>query len=316
MKRTTLYLAILSLFLIAAPFLFPARYSQHILILVLLYITLGSAWNILGGFAGQLSLGHAAFFGIGAYTAAIIASKTALSPWWAVIAGPVVVLPIALVVGWICFRLRGPYFTLATIAVGEVVRLVALNWSQLTGGAVGVVIRPSIFSGTSKIPYYFIILILASATVTLCYRISRRKLGYYLMAIREDEETAESIGIDTTRYKLVALAISAPLTAVAGAFYANYFMFVDPTIVLPLALSVEIVLMAIVGGLGTVAGPVLGAVLLKLSSEVFRNEFSRANLLIYGALLVLVILFMPGGLMGGFRRVLRFGTRKSQRVSA
>ena len=306
----------LSLFLIAAPFVFQARYSQHVLILVLLYITLGSAWNILGGFAGQLSLGHAAFFGIGAYTAAIIASKSALSPWWAVILGPVVVLPIALIVGWICFRLRGPYFTLATIAVGEVVRLVALNWSQLTGGAVGVVIRPSIFSGTSKIPYYYIILILAFATVALSHRISRRKLGYYLMAIREDEETAESIGIDTTRYKLVALAISATLTAIGGAFYANYFMFVDPTIVLPLALSVEIVLMAIVGGLGTVAGPVLGAVLLKLSSEVFRNEFSKANLLIYGALLVVVILFMPGGLMGGVRRVLRFGTRRTQRVSA
>ena len=316
MKRNTVYLSILSLFLIAAPFLFQARYSQHVLILVLLYITLGSAWNILGGFAGQLSLGHAAFFGIGAYTAAILASKTALSPWWAVLAGPAVVLPIALLVGWICFRLRGPYFTLATIAVGEVVRLVALNWSQLTGGAVGVVIRPSVFSGTSKIPYYFIILILASLTVALCHRISRRKLGYYLMAIREDEETAESIGIDTTRYKLIALALSATLTAIAGAFYANYFMFVDPTIVLPLALSVEIVLMAIVGGLGTVAGPVLGAVLLKLSSEIFRNEFSQANLLIYGALLVIVILFMPGGLMGGFRRVLRIGTRKSQRVSA
>lgn len=299
-----------------APFIFQARYSQHVLILVLLYITLGSAWNILGGFAGQLSLGHAAFFGIGAYTAAIIASKTGLSPWWAIIAGPVIVLPIAVAIGWLCFRLRGPYFTLSTIAVGEVVRLVALNWTQLTGGAVGVVIRPSIFSGTSKIPYYYIVLILASVTVALCHRLSRRKLGYYLMAIREDQETAESIGIDTTRYKLVALAISATLTAVAGAFYANYFMFVDPTIVLPLALSVEIVLMAIVGGLGTVAGPVLGAVLLKLSSEVFRNEFSRANLLIYGALLVIVILFMPGGLMGGLRRVLKFGTGKSQRVAA
>lgn len=316
MKRATLYLSVLSLFLMAAPVIFQARYSQHVLILVLLYITLGSAWNILGGFAGQLSLGHAAFFGIGAYTAAILASKTELSPWWAMIAGPLVVLPIALIVGWICFRLRGPYFTLATIAVGEVVRLVALNWSALTGGAVGVVIRPSIFSGTSKIPYYYIVLMIASGTVALCQLISRRKLGYYFMAIREDEETAESIGIDTTRYKLFALAISATLTAVAGAFYANYFMFVDPTIVLPLALSVEIVLMSIVGGLGTVAGPVLGAVLLKLSSEIFRNEFAQANLLIYGALLVIVILFMPDGLMGGFRRLLRFGTRKSQSVSA
>jgi branched-chain amino acid transport system permease protein len=316
MKRATFYLSVLLLFLLSAPFIFDARYSQHLLILVLLYITLGSAWNLLGGFAGQLSLGHSAFFGIGAYTAAIIASKTGLSPWWAIIAGPLVVLPIALIVGWICFRLRGPYFTLATIAVGEVVRLVALNWSALTGGAVGVVIKPSIFGGTSKIPYYFVALLIAVSTVALCHLISRRKLGYYLMAIREDEETAESIGIDTTRYKLVALAISATLTAIAGAFFANYFMFVDPTIVLPLALSVEIVLMAIVGGLGTVAGPVLGAVLLKLSSEVFRNEFAQANLLIYGVLLVLVVLFMPDGLMGGYRRLVKLGTRRLQSDSA
>ncbi|HZM89491.1 MAG TPA: branched-chain amino acid ABC transporter permease [Blastocatellia bacterium] len=316
MKRNTVYLPVLGVFLIAAPFIFQTRYSQHVLILVLLYVALGSAWNILGGFAGQLSVGHAAFFGIGAYTAAVLASKTSLSPWWAIIAGPLFVLPIALAVGWICFRLRGPYFTLSTIAIGEMVRLVALNWSELTGGAVGVVIRPSVFSGTSKIPYYYIVLVIAVLTVALCQRISRRKLGYYLMAIREDQETAESIGIDTTKYKLVALAISASLTAIGGAFYANYFLFVDPTIVLPLALSVEIVLMSIIGGLGTVAGPVLGAVLLKLSSEVFRNEFAQANLLIYGALLVVVILFMPGGLMGGFRRLFKFGSRKAQRVSA
>jgi len=316
MKRRVWYLTMLALSLIAAPAMFPARYTQHILILVLLYVALGSAWNILGGLAGQLSLGHAAFFGIGAYAAAVIASKTSLSPWWAILVGPLVVLPIALFVGWICFRLRGPYFTLATIAIGEVVRLVALNWSDLTGGAVGVVIRPSLFSGTSKTPYYYIVLVIAGGTVALGHFIRTRKLGYYLMAIREDEETAESIGVDTTRYKLIALAISATLTAIAGAFFANYFLFVDPTVVLPLALSVEIVLMAIIGGLGTVAGPVLGAVLLKLSSEVFRNEFAQANLLIYGALLILVILFMPDGLMGGIRKLLRVRTRKAQGVSA
>lgn len=313
-KRSSLYLCALAVFLLAAPFIFEARYARHVLILILLYVTLGSAWNILGGFAGQLSLGHAAFFGIGAYTAAILASGSGLSPWWGLVLGPVVALPVALAVGWICFRLRGPYFTLATIAVGEVVRLVALNWQQLTGGAVGIVMRPSLLSGTNKTAYYYVILAIAIATVAFSYIISRRKLGYYLMAIREDEETAESIGIATTRYKLVALAVSAAITAVAGAFYANYFLFVDPTIVLPIALSVEIVLMAIIGGLGTVAGPVLGAVLLKLSSEIFRNYFDRANLLIYGALLVIVILFMPGGLMGGVENLLK--ERKEQRASA
>jgi branched-chain amino acid transport system permease protein len=315
-KRLALSIALLGVFLVAAPFLFQARYAQHVLILVLLYVTLGSAWNVLGGFAGQLSLGHAAFFGIGAYSAAIIASKSAFSPWWGLVLGPVVVLPVAVAVGWICFRLRGPYFTLSTIAVGEMVRLVALNWRELTGGAVGVVIRPSIFSGTDKTPYYYIILIIAVGTVALCYAISRRKLGYFLQAIREDEETAESIGIDTIRYKLTALIISASLTAVAGAFYANYFLFVEPTVVLPLILSVEIVLMSIVGGLGTVGGPVLGAVLLKLSSEVFRNVFQQANLLIYGALLVIVILFMPEGLIGGFKKLFKSRVRKEQSASA
>jgi len=302
--------------MIVAPLILETRYSQHVLILVLLYIVLGSAWNILGGFAGQLSLGHAAFFGIGAYAAAVIASKTSLSPWVAIVLGPAIVLPIALLVGWICFRLRGPYFTLSTIAVGEVVRLVALNWSSLTGGAVGVVIRPSLFSGTSKLPYYYIVLTIAVFSVMLSAALSRRRLGYYLMAIREDEETAESIGIDTTRYKLIALALSASLTAVAGAFYANYFLFVDPTIVLPLSLSVEIVLMAIIGGLGTVGGPILGAILLKLSSELFRNEFSQANLLIYGVLLIVVILFMPGGLIGGVRKVMKIGAGNPRRASA
>jgi branched-chain amino acid transport system permease protein len=315
-KRQALPLTVLAIFLLAAPFIFQARYAQHVLILVFLYVTLGSAWNVLGGFAGQLSLGHAAFFGIGAYSAAIIASKSALSPWWGLVAGPVVVLPVALAVGWICFRLRGPYFTLSTIAVGEMVRLVALNWRDLTGGAVGVVISPSILSGTNKAPYYYIILVIAAGTVALCYLISRRKLGYFLMAIREDEETAESIGIDATRYKLTALAISASITALAGAFYANYFLFVEPTVVLPLILSVEIVLMAIVGGLGTVAGPVLGAVLLKLSSEIFRNVFEQANLLIYGALLIAVILFMPDGLIGGFQKLLKSRMRKEQDASA
>jgi branched-chain amino acid transport system permease protein len=294
--------------MLAAPVIFQDSYFQHVLILVLLYVTLGSAWNILGGFAGQLSLGHAAFFGIGAYNAAIIASKSGLSPWWAMITGPVSVLPVALLVGWTCFRLRGPYFTLATIAVGEVVRLIALNWDSLTGGAVGIVIRPSLFSGTSKVPYYYVILVIAISTVLLCRWITKRKLGFYLLAIREDQETAESIGINTTRYKLTALLISAAITALAGAFFANYFLFVDPShgsTVLTLALSVEIVLMAIIGGQGTVAGPVVGAVLLKVSSEVFRNVFKQANLLIYGALLIVVILFMPDGLMGGFRRLIR-----------
>ncbi len=302
-KALKLSLPLLAIFLLAAPFIFQARYAQHVLILILLYVALGSAWNILGGFAGQLSLGHAAFFGIGAYSTAIIASKSALSPWLGLAVGPVVALPIALVVGWACFRLRGPYFTLATLAVGEMARLVALNWRDVTGGAVGIVIRPSIFSGTDKVPYYYIILAIAVVTVALCYRIGRGKLGYFLMAVREDDATAESIGVDTSGYKLKALAISAGITALAGAFYANYFLFVDPAIVLPLALSVEIVLMSIIGGLGTVSGPVLGAVLLKLSSEIFRNYFKDASLLIYGTLLVIVIIFIPGGLTSGLRKL-------------
>ena len=302
-KNVAIPTSALTILFLLAPLAVQTRYGQHVLILVMLYITLASAWNILGGFAGQLSVGHAAFFGIGAYTAAIISTKTSLSSWVALLIGPIVVLPLSMFVGWICFRLRGPYFTLATIAVAEVVRLVALNWRELTGGAVGIVMRPSVFSGASKVPYYYLILVIAVSTVALCFWIKSSKLGYYLMAIREDQDTAESIGINATRYKLIALAISAAVTALAGAFYANYFLLVDPTIVLPLSLSVEIVLMTIIGGRGTVEGPVLGAIVLKLSSEVFRTFFEEANLLIYGALLIVVILFMPGGIIGGLRKL-------------
>jgi branched-chain amino acid transport system permease protein len=308
-RRDAIKVALLAfgsaLFLALAPLLFQTRYAQHVMIVVLLYVALSSAWNILGGFAGQLSLGHAAFFGIGAYAAAILSSKSSISPWWAVLLGPAAALLAALIIGGVCFRLRGPYFALATIAIGEVTRLLALNWRALTGGAVGIVIRPSVFSGTSKIPYYYIALILALSSVALSRWLRSSRLGYFLMAIREDEGAAESLGIDAARCKLAALTMSAALTALGGAFYANYFLFVDPSIVLPLSLSVEIALMAIIGGLGTVWGPALGAALLKLSSEAFRNAFEQANLLIYGLLLMAVILFMPGGLVGRSQEKIR-----------
>jgi branched-chain amino acid transport system permease protein len=288
----------------AFPLVIDNPYLAQILILIMIYATVGSAWNILGGYAGQLSLGHAAYFGAGAYTLALVTTTLKLSPWIGLALAPAVAMLFALAIGGVCFRLRGPYFTLATIAMTEVLKLLALNMRGLTSGAVGIVVPP-IFPGISKIPYYYLILAITLLSLAVTRWMSQAKLGYYLQAIREDEDTAESIGIDSTKYKLIALLISAALTGLAGAFFASYIFFIDPDMVFSVGRSVEIVLYAIIGGLGTVAGPLIGAVTLGLASEVFRNIFKQAHLLIYGLLLIFVILFLPDGLLGGIRRLMR-----------
>lgn len=276
------------------------------------WVGLGSAWNLLGGYAGQLSLGHAAFYGLGAYAAGILLDKFGISGWWGLLAGPLVVLPIAWAIGWITFRLRGPYFALGTIAVGEIVFLLAKNFPDITGGSVGIEVQRMefwprdpewLFGSPPRVPYYWIALGLALLTIYISWRISRSKMGYYLRAIREDEDTAATIGIDTTRYKIYALVISAVLAAALGAFRANFSVHIDPDVVLKLGISVEIVLVAIIGGLGTVWGPVIGGILLTLTGDWFIEIFGEANQLVFGVMLVVIIFFLPQGLLGGARQL-------------
>jgi branched-chain amino acid transport system permease protein len=223
------------------------------------------------------------------------------------ILGAVVSLPI----GLICFRLRGPYFSLATLAVAEIVRLVALNWEALTNGPVGLLITtlPFVSFGSqpvnweSKSPFYYVVAFLVVGAMLAAYGLSRSRLGAYLLAIREDEDTAESIGIDTVRAKVIVLALSAFLAGVAGGFYGLYYRYVDPDAVFPIALSVEMVFIAVVGGLATVGGPVIGAIFLVTIGELFRERFLVGHLIFYGLFMMLVIRYLPEGIWGGVRRL-------------
>lgn len=325
--------------LLVLPKVMTDPYRLHMTILVLLSCITGMAWNLLGGFTGQHSIGHAAYFGVGAYTTMILLEKAKVAPWYGVWAGAAAAVLVALVIGLICFRLRGPYFVLASIAVTEIMRLSALNVKEVTNGAEGILMSemPPFHVGSkmlwdfsNKEPYYYTALGFALFAWLVAFAVKRSKLGYCLQAIREDQDAAHSLGIPLTRYKVYALSLSALMTGLAGGLYGTYVGFVDPGTVLGLDLSVQIALLCIIGGIGTLPGPVLGACLLVPMSEILRSNLAteallktglvsaegpvgvflkehlaHAHVLIYGILVVLVILFMPEGIMGFLKRIFR-----------
>jgi len=295
---------VVGLILLALPFWVSSTW-QNLLITVFYYAFLGQAWNILGGYASQLSLGHAAFFAIGAYTSAVLAVHYAVSPWLGMFVGAVLAALLSLGIGYLGFRfgLRGFYFILLTLAAAEICRLVALHLPIL-GGYTGLFINftpnPWQFQFKGKIPYYFIalgFLVFASAVVWL---LERSKLGTYLVAIREDEDASEALGVDTFRYKMMAYALSAGLTALGGTFYAYFQYYLQPNTVLNLNHSVDIMIRPIVGGMGTILGPILGSLLLELLGEFSRTYFAGAtaglSIVTYGILLIIVVLFLPRGI--------------------
>ena len=300
------------LVLLAAPFITGNPFYQHLMIMVLFWTLLGASWNLLGGFAGQVSFGHAAFLGIGAYVTMLLYLSLGVSPLLGMLAGGIVGSMFALPIGFICFRLRGPYFSLATLAVAEIVRLVALNWEQLTAGPMGLLITtlpPISFAGTtidweSKVPFYYLAAVLALAATGLTYVVSRSRLGAYLTAVREDIDSAEAVGIDTVRTRVIALALSAFVVGVAGGFYSLYFRYVDPDAVFAISLSVEMVFIAVVGGLATTPGPIVGAVALVTIAETFRERFQAGHLIFYGLFMMVVIRYMPEGIWGRLRLLL------------
>ena len=304
MKRSYLIAAfvvfVLSLLL---PLVVQTGYALQILFRIYLFAALGLAWNLVGGYAGQLSLGHAAYFGAGAYGLALFSGKLGMSPWLAVLAG-VVALACALLIGGVSFRLRGPYFVLATIAFAEVLRLIAKNLPAVTGGDVGVPV-PVLFQGHVNRAFYWAAVVLTALAFATTVTISRSRFGYYLMAIREDEDTALSVGIGAARNKLAALLISAALTALAGSLYASLFLYIVPDQVLSIDVSNEIAIVAMLGGAGTVLGPIVGSVVLESAAELFKDIFKEAHLLIYGVLLVVVVLFLPEGIVGTLTAFLR-----------
>lgn len=303
----TVVFVIVAIFLLAFPFFFTLPFPQHIMVMIFLYATLAQSWNIVGGYAGQCSLGHAVFFGCGAYTSSILLVKFGINPWIGLAAGAVLAVGLSLLIGLPVFRLAGHYFAIATIAIGEMAQIAMVNW-QGGGGANGIYL-PILPEGIinfefhdTKVPYYYIALGIMAVTFYAVHRIERSWIGYYLQAIKGDLDGSRALGINVARYKSIALAISAFFTAVAGTFYAQYVLFIDPDSVLPLMLSVVIALVAILGGVGTLWGPFVGAMVLIPLSEFTRTYLggggSAVDLMIYGFLIILIARFQPTGLMG------------------
>jgi branched-chain amino acid transport system permease protein len=315
MKRNQVTTVIIALILILLPLVVTEDYYRHLLILALMWVVIGGSWNLLAGYTGQISFGHAIFFGTGAYASGILADKLGISAWWGMaLGGPAAVL-VGVVIGFICFRLRGPYFALATIAAGEICRLIAVNWESLTNGMVGILL---IQTFRSKLPYYYLALALAASSLFVFDRVVKSKWGFYFVSIREDQDAAESLGINTTLYKNLSLAISAFFTGLAGAFYMNYMAFIDPEVVFSLPyISIMAILVAIIGGVATIWGPAVGAFIMIGIQETFRSAIfglapkwvSQSHALVFGLLVIFVILYLANGVVGDWPKIKRLVVR-------
>ncbi len=292
-------------------------YAVAIFILIFFYGFLGQAWNIVGGYAGQLSVGHAAFVGVGGYTAAMLSIEKGITPWIGMLAGAVLAAALGAVIGYLGFRfgLRGFYFVLLTVAFAEVCRILVSNIDAL-GGALGLYITftgdPRQFQFQDQRAYYYIALGLMLLATGVAALIERRRFGIYLTAIREDESACEALGVPTFRYKMLAMVVSSFLTGLGGTFYAFYLFSLQPNTVFGIPLSVEIIIRPIIGGSGTLLGPILGSFILTPLGEVSRYYFGQgglygAHLIVYGLLLIAVVLFLPQGAYPYLAR--RFGRR-------
>lgn len=311
-KRNNFLIPLLLLIsLIVLPLLVKHAYFMHVMIMIFMYAIVAEAWNILGGYTGQISLGNAMFFGVGAYTSSVLLINFGVNPWIGMILGGICAIILAILIGFPVFRLRSHYFVIATLAAGEIIMAIFLNWDYVKG-ATGLelpLMEDSLKEMTflyNKNGFYYITLAILTIVVILLYLLTKSKFGYYFKTIKEEEDAARSIGIDTTVYKLVAISITAFFTAIAGTVYAQYLLYIDPAMVFPTSLSVKFVLVAALGGSGTVFGPVLGAFILIPISEMTRVFFGGGgqgiDLLFYGALIVIVALFKPDGLITLFQK--------------
>jgi branched-chain amino acid transport system permease protein len=316
--RTWLWLGALTAIVLVLPLLVTNRFATDIFIRILLFAFIGVAWNLMGGYAKQLSLGHAAYFGLGAYTSTILEIRFGISPWLGMVAGGVVAMLASLPIGWLCFRLRGPYFAIATIATAQVLMLLFLKFRDFAWGAEGTTIpnfgdAPLMMQFDDKSSYYYVALGLLALGLIITYRIEHSWMGYYLVAIGEDEDAAEAVGVNAPRIKRDIYMISAFLTALAGTFYVQYIYFIDPATAFSFNISVEAALVSIVGGIGTLWGPVVGTVLLETTSALLQSWLGSSaggvQLTVYSLILIAVILWRPSGLLGVFSDVYRRMTR-------
>ena len=289
-------------------------FALDIFIRVLLFAFIGVAWNLMGGYAKQLSLGHAAFFGLGAYTSTILLIRFGISPWIGILAGGVVAMLASLPIGALCFRLRGPYFAIATIATAQVLMLLFLKFRDFAWGAEGTTLpnlgdAPLMMQFESRAAYYYLALALLVLGLVITHRIERSWMGFYLVAVGEDEDAAEAVGVDTTKIKRQIYMISGFLTALGGTFYVEYIYFIDPNIAFSFNVSVEAALVSIVGGVGTLWGPLVGTVLLEATSALLQSWFGSGHggvqLSVYSLILIAVILWRPNGLIRLFTDLYR-----------
>ncbi len=303
------------------PFIIQDNNFRHVMIMFVLFAALGQAWNIITGYAGQTSFGHAAFFGIGAYASTVLLWKFDVSPWIGMLVGGIIASLVACVVSYPCFKLSGHYFAIATLAIGEIMLQLFVSWEYVEG-ATGIMLPIKEkgllnmqFHPANKLPYFYIIYLLFVLIVSIAYIIERSKMGFYLKAIRENPDAAMAIGIDTTKYKLYAMAVSAFLTAIVGSFYAQYVMYIDPFMVFALRISMQIVLLTVLGGLGNIFGPIIGSAIL-----IFLSQYTRiilggtgkgVDLILFGLLVVVMACYQPNGIVGLFRK---FVTKRRREV--
>ena len=313
MKRLYLLLAAVFVILMLLP-LFLDNYALGILIMVFFWAYVGQSWNVLTGYTGHISLGHALYVGIGAYATTFLAQTFGLTPWIGMFLGGFIAVAIALFLGFLGFRfgLRGVYFVIMTIAFAELARL-AVSHIEALGSFTGIFLdfNPSFynFQFRGNIPYYYIALGFMVASLIVVRMIEVSKVGRFIVAIREDEEAAQALGVNTFKYNMIAIAISAFMTSLAGAFYANYIYYLHPNSLFGMSMSIELILRPIVGGLGTLFGPVIGSIFLTPLSEISRAYFAKGgleglHLILYGALAILVVLFMPKGIIVYVKRLL------------
>ncbi len=300
-------LIIILMLLPVVPKVFSSSFTQHVFILILLFACMSQAWNVIGGYCGQVSFGHAVFFGIGAYGAGMAVVTYHISPWPGVLAGAVLAALVAMVISWPVFKLSGHYFAIATFALVEIFNRLFMVWYWV-GGALGLD-YPFVEEGIvnfiwfdSKIPYYYGALALFVFIFGAVRWMETHRIGYYLKAVREGQETAESLGVNSTLVKILAMGASAFLAALCGAFFVQYNYRVDPPMVMSLDMSMKFVLITILGGSGTFFGPLLGAAVLIPLQEYSRAYLgglgSGVDLIVFGFLIVIVVIRQPRGIMG------------------
>ena len=284
---------------------------QDVVVLSFLFAGLALAWNIAGGCAGLISFGHAAFFGIGAYASTILLQNYNVTPWLGIFAGAAAAAVAGAVLSLICARLKGPFFILSSLAFAEVVRIIALNWSDVTGGAEGLSIPPmpnlaNMVLG-SKTAYEALMLIYLAVAYVITRWLEASRFGFSLFAVRDNDEAAAAAGINPLAVRTAAMALSAALTGIGGTLFAQYFLYLDPTYVISPELSFQFALLPAVGGLGTAIGPILGSFLMTPLSELLRSNLGNAaaglHLVVYSAGLIVVMLYFPSGIAGALEKI-------------